>query len=187
MNTFTSKQALEMSSSPSGNTCPFAKLPGEVLLLVMSLLSPSDLHQCLKVRKTWRSFVYKCRTGASSEFCDACLRRVHNPKLWKRMTKKLAGPILQPQHVPQNHGHRLCLHCRIEFFTEHPEPYPEQFRNVFRTKRDLANKNALHFEWFDMIEYKITQSGVCLYNEVSTILVARKIFGGDVGIAVATL
>lgn len=45
---------------------------------------------------------------------------------------------------------------------------------------------ALHFSAFDDIEYRTTDSGGWIYNGVATIVFARNLFSGDIGIALAT-
>ncbi|KAF9382321.1 hypothetical protein CPB97_007219 [Podila verticillata] len=189
---------------------PLNNVPLEVLLVIFENLKPSDLYKAMSVRKNWKEVVVRCsiwRTMYStfpdydevkesleifsvvhrsrSEFCEACLKRFHNPRMWRKNSKEPAGPILQPQPVSQNHGYRLCLACRILYYTMHPEPYPEEFRDIFDTKRNLMAYFAIHFSIFKNITFRTTASGGKIYNKAETILFARKLFGGEIGVTVA--
>ncbi|KAF9311298.1 hypothetical protein BG003_007562 [Podila horticola] len=157
-----------------------------------------------KVYKNWREILTRCGTwryiyskfpnydtnkdckgmlavvlNSRSELREQCLQRFLHPPAWYKKRKMPADLILLPQSIAQYHGYRLCLACRLHYYIKHPELYPE-------SSRHLMKMYALHFSAFDDIEYRTTDSGGWIYNGVATIVFARNLFSGDIGIALAT-
>ncbi|KAF9433266.1 hypothetical protein BGZ76_009671 [Entomortierella beljakovae] len=81
---------------------------------------------------------------------------------------------------------RLCRVCRVSHYTEHPEPIDSTPKNSFLLKRTIKAEYRLGDKEIRSIEKRIgggrRGNKPVKYNERVAISIARRVYGGDVGI-----